>query len=187
MARDLFINGEVLVAVKGPQGSLISSLSELGLSADGDITITPQIFQDEVTADAWGDAPFEVQLRLSTVTIDMTLVHFDQAVLQECWRLSLGGPQFVGQVARAGARMGSNLARFAAGNNFMGLNLTSPIAGLPYRFYYTYLTQQPLVWPLGTKRSLAKLNWKAIPAVADPWQGGQGATNYTIWDRVLDS
>lgn len=187
MTRDFFINGETMVSVKGPAGSAISSLTELGLTDEGVVTITPQIFHDKITVDAWGDAPPEIQVRLGILTVSMTLVHFDPAILEECWRLSMGGPATVGMVARAGARMGNNVARFAAGNNFIGLNCYSPIAGRPYRFYYAYLQGNPATWPLGTKRSLVQLNWEVVPYTQDPWQAGLGATNQILWDRTLDS
>ncbi len=187
MATDFFINGETLVSVKGPSGSLISSLTPLGLTVEEGVpNITPQIFHDECLVDAWGDAPVDVQLRLGTVNIRMTLVFFDPAILEECWRLSMGGPTVVGEVARAGWRMGGGFIRFAPANNYIGLNLYSPIAGRPYRFFFTYLTEQPIVWPVGTKRSMVQLNWKAIPYILDPWNAGVGAANYPIWDRVLD-
>ena len=83
--------------------------------------------------------------------------------------------------------MGGNVARFAAGNNFIGLNLTSPVASKPWRFYFAYLVAPPATFPLGTEKSIIGLQWRAIPFTVDPWQGGSGALGQILWDHVLDT
>lgn len=197
MARDFWINGETMVYVKGRSDSAIASLTELGL-ADSSIRITPNFRYDDIKVDAWGEIPPEVQFMLSDVMITMTLVHFDRSVLATCLQLSQGGAPSEGQMARAGQRLGNNQPRFGpatgspptgnnAGNNYIGLNLSSPVAGQPWRFYYTYLTGPPMEFPLGAERSVVTLHWRAIPYTQDPYQGGLGAYGQYLWDHTLDN
>jgi hypothetical protein len=191
MARDYQINGEVMVSVKGMVGSSISSLSQLGLTdREGIVRISPRFIHEDIPVDAWGDAPPEIQFFLSDVTVSMTLVHYDEDVLDEVVRLSMGGGGSAGVdgvFPRAGTRMGGGVARFAAGNKFIGLNLSSPVGGKPWRFYFTYLSANPFVLPLGTRRSHTQLMWRAIPYTIDPWNAGAGANGTVIWDHTLDT
>lgn len=187
MARDFSINGESLVQVKGAAGTTIANLAELGL-AEGPISVTLDLRHKDILLDAWGgEIPADVQVMLGAANIAMGLIHMDLAVLDECLRLSFGGPATMGQVSRAGTRLGANTARLAAGWKYVSLNISSPIAGRPWRFYNAYLTGPPLVYPLGTEKSVAVLNWRAIPYTTDPWQGGVGAANQILFDRTLDS
>jgi hypothetical protein len=191
MARDIFINGETLVLVKGRADSAIGAVSELGLAVDS-IRIRQNFVYLPVQANAWGGSiPFEEQIMLQNCVISMTLVHFDPDVLDVCLNESLGGAASPGQVRRAGARMGNNLARFAGGgqtgNHYISLNLSSPVAGKPYRFYTSHLEGPPIEMPLGTERSLVVLNWLAIPYTTDPYGGGSGANNAVVYDHVLDN
>ena len=190
MARDYYINGEVLVRVKGKVGSSIATIQQLGLTdRDGIVQITPQYIHEDIPVDAWGDAPPEIQFFLGTMNVSMTLVHFDQAILEECLRLSQAGPTTAGTLPRAGTRMGGGASRFAAGNNYIGLNLTAPANAQPWRFFFSYLTGPPVVWPLGTRRSHVRLNWRVIPYTTDPYQDGSFAasTNVVLWDRNADT
>ena len=187
MSRDIFINGESMVTVKSRSDSAIGSLSQLGL-ADSPIVVTPNFVTDDIIVDAWGPTiPMDVQTFLQDCTIRMTLVHFDPAVLEVCEMLSAGGASAVGSTVRAGTRMGGGVARFAAGNNFIGLNIASPVAGRPYRFYYAMLSGPSVSWPLGTKRSIVQLNWRAIPFTVDPWNSGTGATGAVVFDHTADT
>lgn len=186
MARTIYINGETMVYVKGMAGSAIANRQELGL-ADDQITMTFRPVHDDVIVNAHGNSiGTDVQTFLEDALITMTLVNFDFAILRECQRLSKGAPNEVGQVARAGTLLGKGLPRFAAGNCFIGLNLASPVGQLPYRFYYAFLTNPASAIPMGTKRSIVTLNWRAIPYLADPWNSGQGAANTPLYDNVLD-
>lgn len=191
MARDFLINGETMVSVKGPQGSAIASISQLGLSLSP-IRVTLDIRHRDIVLDAWGgEIPADTQFMLAAANIAMDLVHVDRDVLEACVKLSMGGAGGVGnlegQLARAGQRMGGGLARFAAGNNYVGLNLSSPVLTLPYRFYFTYLTGTPLEIPLGTEKSIYSMNWRAIPYTQDPWNNGVGATGTFLYDNTLDT
>lgn len=190
MARAFFINGESMVSVKGNVNSNISSLSQLGLS-DGPIRVTPDFRHRDVIVDATGpEIPNDIQCFLAAVNINMTLVHFDRSVLDYCMQESLAGMgtnNTVGQMPRAGTLMGNGAARFAAGNRYIGLNILSPVATKPWRFYFAYITGPPMEFPLGTEKSIVTVNWRVIPYSVDPWGGGTGSLNSPLWDHTSDS
>lgn len=195
MARGFQVTGECMVLVKGPAGSSIASLTQLGLSPD-QITVTEGIHHQPIKVNAWGNgmAPADEQVFAIDATIQMTLVNFDITVLEECYRLGVAAPVF-GQMPRTGALMGNGLARFAAGNNYIGLNITAPVNGLPYRFFYARLDQR-LVLPYGTERQVAQCNWYAYAYTNDPWGGGTAQPNTSagtgslgaqVFDHTLDT
>ncbi len=190
MARDYFINGETLVLVKGRADSAIGSLQQLGLS-DAPIAIRMNFHHKDIGVDAYGATVPETQVMGGDATISMTLVHFDRSVLATCVNESLGGATAEGLLQRAGSRMGNNLPRFGAGgflgNHYIGLNLTSVVAGIPWRFYYTFLANPPVEFPLGTEKSIVRLQWRAIGYTVDPWNGGLGSLNQPIFDHILDT
>jgi hypothetical protein len=191
MARDFLINGESMVSVKGPQGSAIASISQLGLTVSP-IRVTLDVRHRDINLDAWGgEIPADTQFMLAAASISMDLVHVDRDVLSACIKLGMAGAGGVGnnegQLARAGLRMGGGLARFASGNNYIGLNISSPVLALPYRFYFAYLTGTPVDIPLGTEKSIIVCNWRAIPYTQDPWNSGQGATGTVLYDNTLDT
>lgn len=203
MSRSYFVNGETMVYVKGRSDSAIASLSELGLTDEqGIVTISLNFAHEEINVDAWRGAPAEMQWMLADATITMTLINFDYNVLNTCLLLSMGGApgMNVGQMGRAGQLMGNGLPRFApapnggaastgtnAGNNYIGLNLSSPVGQLPWRFFFAYLAQPPINIPLGTQKSLMRLTWRAIPYTTDPWGNGTGAYAYPLFDHTLDN
>ncbi len=190
MARDLHINGESLVRVKGASDSAIASLSQLGL-AEGPIVVTLQLNHSDVNVDAWGGLegpPVDVQWMLAEAAVTMDLIHYDRDVLETCLALSMGGASAAttGQMARAGTRMGKGVARFAAGINLIGLNIASPQEGKPWRFYHAYIASG-YEYQLSVKRTAARLTWRVIPYTADPWNAGLGASNYQLWDHTADA
>ena len=187
MSRDFYINGESLVSVKGRDASGFGTLTQLGLS-EGPIVLTFDFRHRDINLDAWGrEIPADVQWMLASVSITIPFIHFDPDVLASCLMESMGGAPAFGQTARAGQRMGGGAARFAAGNRYIGLNLSSPGAARPWRFYFSYLTQTPVSWPLGTEKSIVTTHWRAIPYTTDPWNGGLGAQGAVIWDNTADS
>lgn len=186
MARQIYVNGEAMVYVKGMAGSLIANLSELGLS-DSQITMQFRPIFDDVIVNAHGRVGTDIQVFLEDCAITMSLVNFDPVILNECYRLSKGGPNAAGNVARAGTLLGNGLARFAAGNKFIGLNIASPVGSIPYCFYFAYMTGPAFVYPVGNERTICTINWRAIPYLADPWNGGAGATNTPLFGNVLDT
>ncbi len=189
MARDFQINGEVLVRVRG-NAIIGTTFQDLGLCSDS-VSITPNFKQMDIAVDAWGGSegpPPEIQWMLADVDISLTLVHYDDTVLNNCIRQSMGG-RAIGRVARAGTRMGGGFAVGVAGNQFMNLLLTAPIPTADRVWYFpaTYLTGPPEVYPIGVQRSLVQLKFRAIPfpsnALADPagtvTLTGTGAGNTT--------
>ena len=200
MARDFYIAGEVMVYVKGRSDSGIANISELGLATD-QIRVSPRSSYEDLPVNAWGRGIPDTQWMLQYVMVTINLIHVDPAILAECMRLSQGGGGNVGQdgvFARAGQRLGNNQARFApsqvapatgllAGNNYIGLNLAAPVNGIPWRFSYAHLADQPADFPLGTDKSVISTNWRVIPYIQDPWGNGTGAYNYVLWDHVLDN
>lgn len=200
MSRDIAINGEAMVSVKGRSDSSIANLTQLGLAVDA-VRLSFEYVQDPIIVDAYGpQIPMDLQVNLASVYISMTLVHYDRDVLAFCVQESFGGGSTEGSLVRAGQRMGNNLPRFAPGgvngNHYIGLNIFAPVSGIPWRFWYAYLTAQPTEIPLGTQRSLVSMTWRAIPYTQDPWGGsasqpgttaGGGATGAIIFDHTLDS
>lgn len=197
MARDFVIAGECLVLVKGRTDSAIANLTQLALSASP-IRITPEFRHLPIHVDAWGEAPVDIQFMLATVDIVIDMIHVDWSILDVCTQLSMGGAPSIGSTARAGQRLGNGMARFApsvvspatgygAGNNLIGLNISSPVVGKPWRFLYSFMTAPPWEFPIGAEKSVVRTNWRAIPYTIDPYNGGLGAYGTPLWDHQLDS
>lgn len=201
MARDFHINGESMVFVKGAAGTLIASLTQLGL-ADSPIVVTPRSHYADINVDAWGgrEVPVDVQYKLSDITVQINLIHYDREVLRTCLQLSMGGGLIPGGIdgalGRTGTRLGGGVGRFAAGNSYIGLNIASPVDGLPWRFYYAYLADNPATYPLGAEKSVVQTVWRVVPYTNDPWGGGTaqpntvagtGSAGAVLFDHVLDT
>lgn len=188
MARAFHVNGESLVLVKGRSDSAIGSLSQLGLCSDS-IRITLDFRHLDVPVDAYGQSTAETQFMGAEARIAMTLVHYDKAILNACLMESLAGAPTYGTIGRAGQLMGNGLALFAAGgvngNHYISLNITSPVDGVPWQFYTSYLTAPPIEYPLGTERSLVFLNWRAIAYSTDPYNGGTGSYGVPLYSSTL--
>lgn len=185
MSRRVVVFGESMVYVKAAPGTLIGNLTECGLS-DNPIQITFSPIHDDIILDAWGKVPMDVQFKGSFATINIGFIHFDPDVIEECQRLAAGGPSSPGRLGRAGTLLGNGLGRFVPGNNYVGLNIASPVAGRPHRFYFAYLVS-PTTLPVGAEKTVIQTQWRAIPYTTDPWQGGAGALNTPFWDHTLDS
>lgn len=186
MARGYFINGATLVSVKGNVNSGIAALSELGLPEDR-IEISYEFRHRDIRIDAWGgEIPPDMQFMLAAANISMTLLHHDPDVLAECIKEAMAGASAEGTMPAAGTLMGGGVARFAAGNHYVSLNIYSPVGGRPRRFLTAHLHGNPVSFPLGTEKSAVRINWRAIPYAADPWNGGLGSAGTKIWDYTLD-
>lgn len=191
MARDFQINGPCLALVKGRADSGIGTLQELGL-AEGPIRVSLEFRHRDMQVDAWGgEIPPDVQFMLAAVNVFIPLIHFDRSILDVCIAESMGGAPAIGQLAGAGRRMGNNLPRFAGGgvdgNHYISLNLTSPVGLKPWRFYTTYLVNNPADFPLGTEKSMVQTQWRCIPYTTDPYQAGAGAQGWPLWDHTNDA
>lgn len=214
MPRDFQIFGEALVYVKGGQhmsGGPIGVLSELGLSTD-QITITPNYYHRAVMADDFGKqvAP-EYLVDLQTVTVNMTLVHYDNEVLEICLDESTGGnstgrftdgqTSYFGTMAAGGLPMGGGVPRLFSGNHYVGVSIVGGDFA-PYRFLTCYLADRPVEIPIGTNRSEVRLTWTAVPYRPLLGSGGYSlsvsgsAAGFTVqeilssgtvvWDRLAD-
>ena len=144
------------------------SVHQLGLAVEA-IKVTPTFRHLDVHTDDYGhDIPPEVLWHLADARIDMTLVHYDDSLLDECVLESMGGfddtaPGAVaGVYAGAGLPLGGGVQRWSAGNHYITVYLSSPVQQVPWRFRTCYLEQQPFVYPLGTERSMVQLRWRAI-------------------------
>lgn len=189
MARDWFINGPLMVLVKGNPLTGIGTIQQLGLT-HSPVRVRHNYRHMDLSLDAFGgEIPAEMQCKLQDVFVDMDLVHVDATVLEICMAESLGGMGTVGvgTLPLAGARLGNNFARFGAGWHYIGLNLASTVNGIPWRFSNAYLTGQPLDFPLGSERSIITLTWRVIPYSPDPFNLGLYSYGYTLYDHVLDT
>lgn len=184
MARAFQVPGECLVLVKGNVASSIPTLSELGLS-EGPIQVVPRYVHSPIVLDAHGHVPVENQMMLCDAAISMALINYDNAVLQACLQEAAAGVA-AGTQPRAGTLMGGGVARFAVGNHYIGLNLTSPVMNFPYRFLYAMIMGSPR-FPMGTEKSVVQINFQAVAYMVDPWNGGLGASGSVVWDNTLDT
>lgn len=186
MARQFYINGESMILVKGASNTAIGTLSQLGLTSDP-IQVSVEYRTLEIQVDAYGRVPPEAQSMGMVARIQMNLVHFDVSVLNACIQATNANAPAVGALGHAGTLMGGGVARFQPGNNYIGLNIQSAIGTQPWRFYYAYLANNPLQWPLGAERSIVPLTWYAVPYSVDPWNNGQGSYGVVLWDNTLDT
>lgn len=218
------ISGDIAVSTIAPDGTPeIRTAPELGLTQDP-VTITPNYYHKDLFVDDFGpNVPSDVMYNLVDVNLSMNLVHYDHRVLGYCLAESMGGTGVADRIAfegfsplapanmisglgfsvGAGALMGKGKVLWASGNHLVSVSLRSPQGGVPYRFRACYLTQPPVVIPLGTERSIVQLNWRAIPYRAILGSGTPGgvlsssglltgaipewlSTNVPIWDYVED-
>lgn len=203
MARDFQINGEALILVKFGEhiptqtpfatgGDGTSNLSELGLASDS-IRISPNLKHKGVFTDDFGpDLPVEIMALMLDVSVDMTLIHYDDDILDACLAESTGADGNIfaaGVPALAGTLLGNNRTLLASGCHFMSLNIRSPILNKPYRFRSAFLTSPPLEFPIGTTKTAVKLSWKAIPYTTPTvsYSGEVRGASAVIWDRTLDT
>lgn len=189
MSRAFYVNGESMVLVKGRSDSSIGTLTQLGLT-DSPIEILLDYKHLPIDVNAYGYVPPEVQAMGMMARVNMTLVHFDEDILQALVQESLAAPA-EGQLGHAGALLGNGAARFApgvlTGNKLFGVNIQSAIGQQPWRFLYCMLMGTPLRWPMGAERSLVQVSFLGIPYSADPWNGGNGSYGVAVYDHVLDT
>jgi len=180
--RDFTIFGECLVLVKGA-GALAKNIPnntpglwELGLS-EKDVQVQLEFNHQDLKADDFGpDVPAEVLTQLAQAYITMRLIHYDPIVLESCLVESMGGGGLstngilatlvnAGTMTQAGTPLGGGQDLYGSRNHYISLNLLSSQLGLPYRFRAAYLTGPPIVFPMGTDKSIVELRWRALPYV----------------------
>jgi len=184
MPRNFLINGESMVVVQGPSGSAIAAPCQLGLAPDA-IRVSLNEHSKPLIVDAYGqNNTVDEQVFGGDALINMTLVHFSAIVLAECVRLAWPSAPAEGTLGRAGTRRGNGVPIGAAGSSFITLNISSPVAGLPYNFLTAWLAERPITIPLGTEKSAVVLTWKANAYSIDPWNGGTGSLGVPLYNRA---
>lgn len=175
-----------MVVVKGPSNSTIAAATFLGLAEDA-IQITERFHDEDVIVDATGSAvpnAVDQQIYGFNCFITMNLVHYDPLILQEVIRLGAGGGTVEGTAGRAGTLLGGNLPLYTPGNNLVSLGILSPVGGIPWRFFGGKITGD-FAYPLGTKRSIVRVNWRYFTYLVDPWNNGLGLTGTPVYDHGL--
>ncbi len=224
MGKSFQVNGESLVTIRfgahmypnapPPPFTRIPAPVQLGLTSDS-ISITPRYVHNDISADDYGGKiPAEISCSIADASINMTLVVYDNTVLDACLAESMGGTAYqvlptaqnifnipgvsyyAGAMSPAGSLLGNGLPLLSSGNHFMSLNILSPQQNYPWRFPSAYLTGPPVKIPLGTERSLVSLNWRAIPYASPMVFTNQGAFLRTqeivssgtiLWDHQLQT
>lgn len=189
MSREIVINGEALLEVKGGahmSGQAIGVLSELGLT-EADVRVSPQYHYTDRVVDGYGPhVPADVQCQLAWVDLSFTLVHYDAEVLDTVMDESLAnggvvyGPSLfhlmirsgnAGTTRPTGTFLGKRKAMYESGNNFFSLNVTAPGTQEPWRFRQCHLWRQPAQLPLGVTHLKPRLTVRALP-YSDPLTSG---------------
>jgi hypothetical protein len=142
---------------------------DLGLAVEK-ITVSPIFYHTPMRADDYGpNATPDVLMHLAACRVRMTLIHYDDAVLDVCIGEALGGAETpgtfgAGTMPPAGTPLGKGLPLFCSGNNFISLNIIpAQNRFVPWVFPASYLTGPPLEIPFSTEKSLVVCEWMAIP------------------------
>lgn len=204
--RSFQVNGETLVKVKGngsladPNASSLPKLWELGLTDEqGIVQIVPRWRNKQVFVDDFPEVPIEQLWMLASVTIRMTLIHYDSEVLDGVLANSMGGGLIAGEasfngyagyMAGAGKPLGGGTGLQERNNFYISLNLLSPVGQMPWRFPAAVLSESPISIPLGTRATAVQLVWLAIP-YKSPISNGSGvelsSAGTPLWDHTLDT
>jgi len=164
MAMNFQIPGESIVTYGGKQ---------LALSQDG-INVTINFKDDDCIVDSFGAmVGADVQSFLADAYISFSAVFFDDGVLQTAIGNSMGSGT-PGTLAHAGTRLG-------AAGLMLPTVISSPVSGHVWTFPTTYLVNSLGPWPIGTKRSIVQVQFRAMVQTADPWNGGQGANGKVLY------
>ena len=125
---------------------------ELGYS-EGLIKVSPMFHYRDINSDDFPNSPTFVLWMLGEVSIEMTLVYFDSAVLYQIIEKSMGVAPILGTFGSAGKIVTGTVLTLATNG---GAN--AQVWGFPKAI----LSERPLDWPLGNERSAVKLTWRAI-------------------------
>lgn len=81
-----------------------------------------------------------------------------------------------------------------SGCHYVGLSLQPQnqwqlpeVAQQPWYFYQTYLSNPPVIIPLGTRYSTVELNWRAVPVPGFLSGGEMVSSGSYIWDHIVPS
>lgn len=207
MPRSFAIAGEVMVLVKGGahfSGFPISTVTELGL-AQGPIIFTPTFKYRGMNVDDYGgEIPAAIQCMMSEVIVSMTLINYDQDVLNICMDEAMGGGGWAGTFGDPGKFTGQGVPldggrnMFMSGNHMISLNLRNDGPGfdpstdqpLPtlmpnYRVRSTYLLDAVSL-PLSVATTAVELKFRGIPYQKPLFRasGGNIASGSVLIDGV---
>jgi len=180
--RGFYINGEVLVTVRGNAALALSGgpnveTHELGLCSES-VRIIPRFYHKEVYVDDYGPSiPAELLAMPADCLIRTSLVHYNPIVLEACIAESNANIPRAWESFKlppAGTPMGGAKFLGSSGCHYIELNLSSPIEELPYLFKAAYLTGPPVEIPIGAQRSIAICNWRSIPYAEPQYIGKLG-------------
>lgn len=160
---------------------LLTRFSNLGLCVDA-IDIRINFLHQDVKTDGYGPAiPIDKQWMLADAHIRTRLIHYDADILELCMRETCaggdnptgaeaaGGLAFPGLPMGGGALPAERNTPFIpnSGYHFVSLNIIpsaiTPPNTLPWRFPAAYIAEKPIIFPLGTQRSIVDIHWHAIP------------------------
>lgn len=185
MGRSFQIFGEAMVRVafgahvKPIASGAFINVFDLGLLSEP-ARIHLNFRHQDIKTDSFGpDIPIDQQFMLADATIQTRLVHYDNDVLEICMREATGGggdptsaTQPAGTLAVAGTIMGGGATAPSAnqpslpasGEHYIELSIIPGNSrSKPWRFPTAYLSQQPVIMPLGTEHSIVECVWRAIP------------------------
>lgn len=187
MARNYYVNGETLVKLKGGAhlqnfGMSGSSVVTLGVAADP-IEISYNFnHQDQHTDRFTNEKPVDVMWMGGDAIIKINLIHFDNDILDTAISESMDGySPNNGSTGIPGLTLGHNLAPYASGCRYMGLGLTSSITS-GRSFPTCYLHQQPVQVPLGTKRSIVQVQFRAVRYAKMNTDGTVAESASLLWE-----
>ncbi len=174
MTRQYQIFGPAPVRAKFGAHVPSPTLNDLGLSQEA-VAINFTLHHQPVRIDNFGPTiPVDNLWMLEDAQIIMNLVHWDERTVDRCMMESAAGgieptrdPSLgllPGFMAPAGLPLGGGVPAFFSGYHYVGLNIVPGNNKIsPWAFPAAFLTQNPIVLPLGTKRSILQLRWQAIP------------------------
>lgn len=199
MTRAYQIYGEFMVNVRGGQhlpssvgGFNNNKIAQLGLTSEA-VTIVPRFRHKEIYTDDYGkEIPAELMCYMADAQVNITLVHYDEDVLQICMQETMGGGDGSfsvlgndGIMPRGGRLLGNNISMYFSGNHYLSVSLFPAASVKGWRFTSCYLNSQPLVIPVGAERSLVQLSFRAIP-YSTMTSGEVLASGVVLWDRIPD-
>lgn len=215
MTRSIVVPGETMVYLRfgehlsGQFGATEEKFNyvELGLAADG-VRLTPSHYYDDIKVDDFGrHACVDVQHGLASVSIDLSLMHYDREVLWAAQDESLGGAgtrvvngaaeSTPGAVPPAGKLQAGRRPIYWSGNHFFSVLLGQTSQTFATRYIACQLTNpSPGVTRLAANAEPVNLSFRAIPywnpvrsggTITDPAFFIHGGIQYTRLKEIQSS
>jgi len=143
MANGFYIQGNTTVT---------TTEGELGYS-EGLIKVSPMFHYRDINSDDFPNSPAFVLWMLGEVSIEMTLVYFDPTILYQIMEVSMGNASVLGTFGPAGKIMAGTV---------LTLETEGGENSDEWSFPKAFLSERPVVWPLGNERSAVSLTWRAV-------------------------